>query len=421
MIIDNLKSKISDPLVFRGIKNASFLSAGNFISMVIGFIGFIYIARMFGPERFGIYSTVIAFVTFFLIFTLSGLPKVIVREGSRSIGSLNRTLDELIGVRLLSVIIAVGLCVGICLLTDYSKLVKTGIIIFSTELIYVGINSFLETIYQTVEKMQYLVYFNVSTRLFITLFSILALSLGAGILLILGINLLVKFLILCINHRFSRKFAHFKFNWSININKALLMPTLVFSLMGFINAFSIKIDLLVISFLSTSVDVGIYGVAHGIAREGLTLRNLIVFAFFPLSVKLIQQNKVNVKNLFLYSFLFFLCVLCGCVVFSFFASDVVGILFGREYALSAPILRALLFFLPFAFFTLPLTTYLQASNREKLLLLVQIVSAILNLILNVVFFYMFGLIGIAYATIVIFFIQSILLSYFVIRKKKRSH
>jgi len=59
---------------------------------------------------------------------------------------------------------------------------------------------------------------------------------------------------------------------------------LVFSLLGFFGFLISRIDLLMISFLGTAKDVGIYGVANKIAHQGIMLRNFTATAFFPIFV-----------------------------------------------------------------------------------------------------------------------------------------
>jgi len=66
--------------IFRGLINASYLSIGHFVSMAINLIGFIFIARLLGPNDYGIYVTVGAFVGMFDIITFYGINKVVLRE-----------------------------------------------------------------------------------------------------------------------------------------------------------------------------------------------------------------------------------------------------------------------------------------------------------------------------------------------------
>ena len=422
-IIRSMKSYLglgaSDRRLHRGLKNASFLSLGNLVSQAIGFVGLLFIARRFGPEKYGIYVTVLAFVTFFEIFDLSGLLKVIVREGSKDIESLERTLNGTIFLKTAFFSLAMVLCIGGSFLTHYSQTIKVLIILYSIELIHSGLESFLSAIYQTVEKMQYLAAFTVLTRVLITVLSIVFLYLGAGVLVILLVNLFSRFLVLLINYVYSRRFARFRLNFRLSLEPRILRATIIFSLMGIINAVAIKIDVLMLSFLTASRDVGVYSVAQEFTKEGILLRNIAAMAFFPIAVKFFLSGTVRARTLLRYSFILFFAVLAGCVVLSFFAPNIVILFFGDKYAASGQIFRCLLFCLPSAFFMLPFTTALQATHNEQLLLIVFAIAAALNVPLNILFFYEFGLIGIAYSTLVVFLAQAVALYVLSIRRMKR--
>ena len=96
---------------YRVLNNISYLSVGTFLSQVVGFIGLAYIARMLGPEAYGTYLTVTAFVAFFAILTLTDLNKVIIREGSKDIVQTSRLFEKLSGLKCLLGIIAIVVCI----------------------------------------------------------------------------------------------------------------------------------------------------------------------------------------------------------------------------------------------------------------------------------------------------------------------
>jgi O-antigen/teichoic acid export membrane protein len=394
------------------------MGIGSLISQIIGLVGVIFIARLFGPTKYGIYTTVLAFVTFFHLFIFGGLSKAVVREGSKKVNPFSQVLTSAIGVRILFIFLAVAFCIVGTFFTNYSKMLKIFIIIYSFEIFYYGIDSFLSAIYQTTENMQYLAYFSVSMRFFVTVLSILFLYLGAGVLEILLVNLFSRFAVVMVNFFNSRRLVKFKINISINLASPLLKATFIFSLITFINTLAVKIDILMISFLSTSTDVGIYAIAHEIAREGLILRNIIATAFFPIAVKFISSKEVRIQTLLTYSGILFFVILAGCLLLSYFAQDIVVYVFGVEYHQSGKILKYLIFYLSFAFLSLPLTTYLQASHNEHLLLIVYSVTALTNIPLNIILFYQYGLIGIAYSTLIVFLVQASLITLLTIRKLK---
>ena len=403
----------------RGIKNASFVGLGTFISQIIGFFGLIFIARLLGPKDFGVYATVLAFVSFFYLFTLGGMQKIVVREGSKDIGSFSQILDRTIGLKLIFVIAAALLCIGICFFTNYPPFTKVLVIIFSTEVIYFGLDSFLAAIYQTAEKMQFIAIFQVLVRVSVTGLSVLVLMLGAGVLEILLVNLFSKFFILVLNYFWSKKFHPFHINWRIHFDPNIVKATIIFSLMGFINMIAVKIDVLMVSFLSTSTDVGIYSVAHEIGREGLILRNILAMAFFPIAVKFFMSEKVKIKTILSFSLALWILIFLGCIFMFFVAEDLIVFLFKSDYSQSGHILRYLVFYLPFAFSSLPFTISLQATHNEKTVLYVMCLAAGANIPLNLVFFSLFGLVGIAYSTVAVFFLSAVAYPLLAIKKLKK--
>ena len=406
----------------RGFKNASYLGMGTFVGQVIGFIGFLFIARMLGKEQYGIFVIVMNFVFFFHIFTLPGLQKVIVREGSKDTAGFSKVLDHTIGLRFVFICIAMALCVGVSFFTAYSPLVKTLIIIMSAEIIYFGLDSFFSAIYQTAQRMQYIALFQLYLRILVTGLSIAILLLGGTVTVILVVNLFSRFLVLFLNYFRTRRFFKFKLNFRIRADSALIKATFVFSLMNFINAFVIRIDVLMVSFLTNEENVGIYGVAHELGREGILLRNILATAFFPIAIKFFTKNQIKVRTIFLYSLILFGIVSLGSLLIFFFSEDMVVLLFKEDFRLSGQILKALVFYLPFAFFILPFSTSLQATHNEKLLIPIYGMSALMNIPLNLVLYHRFGLVGIAYSTIIVYFLQSVVLM-FVATKflKRRGH
>jgi len=89
------------------------------------------------------------------------------------------------------------------------------------------------------------------------------------------------------------------------------------------------------------------------------------------------------------------------LIASFFAKDVIVLLFGSKYEESGDILRTLIFYLAFTWASLPSTLMLQATYNEKYLMAPVVISGALNVLLNYIFFMKYGLIGISYSTLVV--------------------
>lgn len=400
---------ISRHIIRRGVFNASFLMAGNVISQLIGTLAFFYIARKLGPQNVGIYATVVAFVGVFHVLTFNGLSKVLIREGAKKVNELSNILEKTSGTKFIFIVSAILICNIVSFLTGYDQQTRWLILLFSFVLLESGAYSFLGAIYQATENMKYLAYFSILSRITFALLSITFLILGYGVTFVILANLFSRFAVLAINFLCSRQYVRFNFNVSIKINKSVFRSGIVFTLIGFVNTLATKIDILMISFLSSPSNVGLYSVAYKITSEGEILRNTIAIAFFPIIINFFHKNNNSISLLRPSSY-FFLGVLVICTFSSFFAKDILIFFFGEIYAESGRILRFLLFSLAFSYYTIPFTLTLQAKNCEKLLLVTSFCVALLNIPLNLLLFHQYGLIGIAYSTLIVYFTSALILT-----------
>jgi len=85
-----------------------------------------------------------------------------------------------------------------------------------------------------------------------------------------------------------------------------------------------------------------------------------------------------------------------------FAIDLFVYLFTDDFYLSGEIFRVLVFFICFTWATLPYTIFAQAVGYEVLILKIYVFMAFLNVFLNILFYDIYGLIGIAYSTIIVY-------------------
>jgi len=387
--------------ILRGLKNASYLTIGHFLSMAISFIGFIYIARLLGPNDYGIYVTVGAFVGMFDIITFYGINKVVLREGAKDLSEMGDYLEKTTGVKNLFTFIAIGVCIIASFFTPYSIQVRLYIILFSFSLIYKSFNGFISAVYKAAEKMQYNAILTILNSIMYVSLSIAFLYMGFGLLALFIIALFSHFFNLIINYKLTKRFLIFKFWNRIKWDKYILKSALIFSILSFSFFLSDRIDLVMISILGSSKDVGIYGVAYQITMVGAAMRGLIATAFFPIFVKAYNKNAVRWNSLIKYSIMMGLGLLAIATIISFYSKQIIPLLFGGEYFESGVILSVLVFVVALGFISIPFLNTLQATHNEIQLLKVCWIAPSLNIGLNYLFFKVFGLIGIAYSTLVV--------------------
>lgn len=390
-----------------GIANASYLAIGNVATQIIVFVGFIYIARWLGKENYGVYATVGAFVTMFTMFTLGGLDKVLIREGSKGLSSLESLYNRAVGVRLFFLFVAMTLCVLCAFFAPYDLQTRLFIVLFSFQIFYQGMTAFFSTIYQVVEKMKYISIFNIVNRTLFVLLAIGFLYAGHGILSLIIISFVVNAGTLVCNYLVTRGFVKFNVFSKLLFEKQLLKPSLSFSLFSVVSVLSSRFDLFLISILGTPVEVGIYAVAYKLALQGQMLRNVNAMAFFPIFVKRFHEGKVSGAQLLKYAVAFFFGILAVSAVVSYFCTNIVTFILGDEYREAGKLLSILIFYLATLWGTLPFTIAAQATYNENLMLKIRTVMAVFNVTLKYVFFNIYGLIGVAYCTLIIWGIGSL--------------
>ncbi len=411
--------------ILLGVKNASFLTAGNLISQVISFVGFLYIARILGPEEYGIYATVFSFVALFSILSLNGLDKVILREGSKDIKKIRKTYENLIGVKNIFIILSIIACIAGAIIAPYTMKIKLLILLFSINLLFISYNKFHHIVYQAIEKMKYIAMLQILNRLLFVACSVILLTLGYGVLTLFIIILISNLLTLGLNIYISRKFIKINYLVGLIWEKKLVTSAVIFSLLGIIGFLSTKIDVVMISLMGSdpTVEAGLYYVAYIIVQQGEVVRNFTAIAFFPLFVKRFNKNsnEINLKQWIFFGIITSMVVLIGTLTISIFSEQIITFLFGTEYRQSGKIFGILILYLFLIFFSLPFTNLMQATYNEKKILYFAWIGPVSNIILNFILYKHFGLIGIAYSTLIVTFVMTVLyvvVSYFTFKAYK---
>lgn len=403
-----------------GFVNASYLAIGNVLTQIIAFVGFIYIARRLGIENYGVYITVSAFVMMFRMFIFGGLDKVLIREGSKDLSSLESLYNRTIGIRLLFLAIAITLCVLCAFFAPYDIQIRLFIILFSFQIFYQGMTSFFSTIYQIVEKMKYISIINIANRTLFVLLVIGFLYAGYGVLALIIISLIVNATTLVCNYFVTRRFIKFNLFSKVRFENELLKPSLSFSLLNVVSILASHFDLFLISILGTPVQVGVYAVAYKLTQQGHMLRSVNEMAFFPIFVKRFQEGKISGAKMLKYALGLFFGILAASAVVSYFCTDIVIFVLGEEYRESGKVLSVLIFYLAAMWAALPITIAAQATYNENLMLKIRTVMAVFNVALKYVFFSLYGLMGVAYCTLFIWGVGSLamyILPYRAMRKQ----
>ncbi len=384
----------------RALRNVSYLTAGQLATQFVAFLGMTIIARELGPDNYGLYVTVFTFVGAFDILNLKGTSRVLIREGSKNLESMPISLEKLIGIKhicaILSIIVTI---VSVFFVDKYDDFLKFYIVAYSLiHISFVHIPVF-NTIFLAAERMKWVALITLGKQLFYTVFAVIIVYQKVDILWLILLQLSAGFLALFVTMYLSRRVLKFKlFVWP-KWEPELLKPSLVFSAMGVVSFLHTRIDLLMISFMGNSTEVGVYAIAFKIAKYMQMIRSQVSLAFFPMFVKRFEAGSVRLSLLLKVSLLLFSAVAAFAAIFSLVAEELIVFLFDEKFQASGPILSVLIYYIAFGFMNLPFTSAVVATGNEKSMLVIDSIAPVLNIGFNIILYYEFGLMGIAYSTL----------------------
>jgi O-antigen/teichoic acid export membrane protein len=193
---------------------------------------------------------------------------------------------------------------------------------------------------------------------------------------------------------------------------------IMLSLMQSVGVLSNSLDRILLGYLggpagSTEI-VAVYSVASALATVFMTLPNSIGSIFLPLVSRLfgkndlaqIRQVTMNAQRWSLFAAIPFSVVLIA------FSSGVLGTLYGDDYRAGAAAMSILAFALMFRIFPMTMSLTLAAMRLVGLQLRIMVLSAVVNLALDLLLIPGYGMAGCALATLATCILSSSLVAYY---------
>ncbi|MDO8639776.1 MAG: oligosaccharide flippase family protein [bacterium] len=367
------------------LKNTFYQLATRIFTSGIGFLTTLIIARQFGVLGYGDFTKIVSFVALFYLIADFGLNAVFLRDDEKGIH-----FKDLFYFRLLIAASLIILASAMSFLLPFNKQlgigfsesVRLGIIIFSLSILNQAILTTCNAVFQRKLKYHLSMFSSIGgsaiTLIFVLVFSILNFSLYYIILAMLiggGITSLLS--IILTKENISLKMPDTGFIKKLLIEGFPLALALIFNLIYF------RIDIILLSFLKPTSDVGIYGFSYKFFDFLIALPLFLSNALYPS----LLMHKNNYRKFFAVTKKYFLLLL----MFSFFLTFVLWFLapligFVRsDFYPSVFTFRILLLSLPFFFATSILQWVLIAKKEQKFLMFVYLFASILNIVLNLIF------------------------------------
>ena len=369
------------------------------MSRLIGLFTASYLARVIQPEGFGILGFATAFTSYFLIIVSFGIEPIAIREVSRDKNQLGKYVQNIFSIRLLLAAIAFAILFLVISFTAHDFLVKIVVLV-------IGVNFFSEAfslnwVFQSIERMEFVSLRRISTSL-LSLIAIFVFVRSkediiiAAVILTLS-ALLNSVLLINIAHKLITKI---KFKFDVIFWKFIFKESYPLLISAFMISIYYNMDMIMLGYMKTQYDVGIYSAANKIFLVAVIPISLILSSVFP------SLSKVKIslnRDFYILIRKFALMILpagiiCGSILY-FFAELIIKLIFGDSFAAAGIPLAILGLNVVVVSVNVFLGNPLIAWGEQKKHSLAVTIGALTNIIFNLILIPKFSYNGAAFATL----------------------
>jgi len=375
------------------------------IATALGLVGTAIIARYLGQSGFGEYTVIITFISFFAILADLGLTLVTVQMISRPGADEQRILSNLLGLRLVSAVIFLGLAPIAVLFFPYSAQVKAGILAASLSFFFIALMQVLVGLFQKNLALSKVSIAEVASRIVLVVGIVTVARLDLGLVNIIWTMVLASFVNFIILYFYSREFVLIKLKFEAKIWREILTKTWPLATTIGFNLIYLKADTLILSLIKTEAEVGLYGAAYKIIETLITLPFIFAGIVLPILTATwakaqAQNNQKRFKEILQKSFdvmaIFALPLMIGT---QFLAEPVMILVAGIEFIEAGSILRVLILASGIIFLQVMSAHAIIAFDKQKKIIPAYIFVSLTALAGYLIFIPKYSYFGAAWVTI----------------------
>lgn len=401
-ISDKLKAIVNHQGFRKYFVNTSWLFSEQILRIVAGLFVGIYVARYLGPERFGIFSYVLAFVALFTEAARLGLGGILIRNLANYPEKRDDYLGTAFWLQMIGAILALGVVAIAVQFTNndpktnfYIFIISSGIIFQSFEVVdsyfqskvlskYVSVCKIVQLVFSSILKL-YFVFIKADLSWFVILSAIDQIFLAVALVFAYWRQNIGTFL------------SHFK----LDFVKIMLKDSWPLMISGFATILLLRIDQVMIKEMIGAEAVGQYAAAVKLSDAWFFVPMIITGSLFPaiINAKKTSEKLYYSRFIKLYSLMAWISISIA-LVMTFFSNWLVLKLYGASYSQAGQVLVILLWSGVFVFLGTVNKRWFLVENLQHLLLFRICLGAASNVFLNILMIPAYGIKGAALATLI---------------------
>lgn len=392
------------------IKNTFWLLAEKLLRLTAGLFVGVLVARYLGSEQYGILAYALSLVAIFNSVIHMGLGGLVVRELVKKPEQIQETLGTVFVLKCSASVVATAGFILVVYISEivyspqfWSLLIASAAILFQP---FQVIDFWFEAQVQGCNSALVK-----SCALLIT--SILKIALvfsGAQLLaFVFASTLEAVFLAIFFVWVYISKAKLSLLSWraSKTTAKTLLGQSWLVMVGSFFAIIYLKIDQVMLKWLSGANEVGVYAVAAQLSEVWYFVPVSIVASFYPKLIKLKEDNTsaYNKRMQQIYDLLCFLGFTLALAT-TFVAQPLINLLYGAQYQEAGVVLAIHIWAGVFIFMRALLSKWILIENELVFSLLTQGFGAVANVLLNLYLIPLYGMYGAAIATLISYAVAS---------------
>ncbi len=169
-------------------KNGAYLAIAKALTSVARIIYAVFLAKLLGPELYGMFQYGFSWYLMFLPISMLGLNAIMVREIGRHQKAALPLLRRIAALRGASSLLAAALCIGLGLLSEHDQTARSLLFIFSVALIGRGLAAWTQGVFKAFEKSILVLQLEATFRIAEVIAGLAALLAGGGVLEVAAVH-----------------------------------------------------------------------------------------------------------------------------------------------------------------------------------------------------------------------------------------
>jgi O-antigen/teichoic acid export membrane protein len=383
-------------------RNAIFMTLTSVMLKGVNFFYQVYVVRSLGDDRFGQFSTAVAWVGLFSIVAELGVTQFAMREIARDRSRVRTLFWNVAMLRLAIALIGIGSITLGAYWVGYSTVIVQAVMVYTLTFVISALASPLDAVLTAHERLDQVSITGVASQLSSALLGTFVLAADLGVVAFTATGLLAMLPGVALAMRYARGNGIDLRPMRIDLRgwPALIRGGLPFAIISLMLIISFSIDTVMLSWHVSDAEVGWYNVAYGFAGSLLFFFTGLSDAMVPSLAKTYVEAPDAVadwyRRMLRMIIIFGLPMALGGMLL---AGPLMAFLYGPEYTQAALVFRLIVWDAPLLMYTSFCGNMTTVTGAERAAARIYGINALANIVLNAFAIPAYGIMGAAVVTV----------------------